>query len=69
VKSRAGISPALVETVVYFGTDTHVHVRLDHGEDVFTVRQQNSRGASGAVSSAASACRHRDRRATMRPRS
>jgi spermidine/putrescine transport system ATP-binding protein len=34
-----------VETIVYFGTDTHIHVRLDQG-DVFTVRQQNSRSQS-----------------------
>ncbi|MCV0397792.1 MAG: ABC transporter ATP-binding protein [Rhizobiaceae bacterium] len=32
-----------VETIVYFGTDTHVHVRLDDG-GAFTVRRQNSRG-------------------------
>ena len=34
-----------VETVVYFGTDTHIHVRLD-GEGVFMVRQQNRRTQS-----------------------
>ncbi|CAN7614450.1 ABC transporter ATP-binding protein [Mesorhizobium amorphae] len=34
-----------IETVVYFGTDTHIHVRLDGGE-AFIVRQQNSRCAS-----------------------
>jgi spermidine/putrescine transport system ATP-binding protein len=34
-----------VETIVYFGTDTHIHVRLDDG-GLFTVRQQNSRSAS-----------------------
>jgi spermidine/putrescine transport system ATP-binding protein len=32
----------IVETVVYFGTDTHIHVRLRDG-DLFTVRQQNTR--------------------------
>ena len=31
-----------VETIVYFGTDTHIHVRLDD-RNLFTVRQQNSR--------------------------
>ena len=31
-----------VENVVYFGTDTHIHVRLDDGS-LFTVRQQNAR--------------------------
>lgn len=34
-----------VENIVYFGTDTHIHVRLDDGAP-FTLRQQNSRGAS-----------------------
>ena len=34
-----------IETIVYFGTDTHIHVRLDGGE-AFIVRQQNSRSAS-----------------------
>jgi spermidine/putrescine transport system ATP-binding protein len=34
-----------VENVVYFGTDTHIHVRLDQGE-LFTVRQQNARSRS-----------------------
>ena len=32
-----------VENVVYFGTDTHYHVRLDGGVP-FIIRQQNSRG-------------------------
>ena len=32
-----------VETVVYFGTDTHYHVHLDGGVP-FIIRQQNSRG-------------------------
>ena len=32
-----------LETVVYFGTDTHYHVLLDGGEP-FIIRQQNSRG-------------------------
>ena len=31
-----------VENVVYFGTDTHIHVRLADGS-AFTVRQQNAR--------------------------
>ncbi|MEW9804780.1 ABC transporter ATP-binding protein [Mesorhizobium sp. ZMM04-5] len=34
-----------VENVVYFGTDTHIHVKLDGG-GAFTVRQQNSRSQS-----------------------
>ncbi|WP_181702743.1 ABC transporter ATP-binding protein [Chthonobacter albigriseus] len=32
-----------VDTVVYFGTDTHYHLKLDSGAP-FTVRQQNRRG-------------------------
>ena len=32
----------VVENVVYFGTDTHIHVGLDGG-GTFTVRQQNAR--------------------------
>ncbi len=32
-----------VENVVYFGTDTHFHLRLDGGTP-FIIRQQNSRG-------------------------
>jgi spermidine/putrescine transport system ATP-binding protein len=31
-----------VDTIVYFGTDTHINVRLCDGE-LFTVRQQNTR--------------------------
>ena len=31
-----------VENVVYFGTDTHIHLRLEDGSE-FIVRQQNSR--------------------------
>lgn len=33
-----------IESIVYFGTDTHIHVRLDGGEP-FIVRQQNTRSA------------------------
>jgi spermidine/putrescine transport system ATP-binding protein len=32
-----------LENIVYFGTDTHYHVKLDGGAE-FIVRQQNSRG-------------------------
>ena len=35
----------VVENVIYFGTDTNIHLRLDSGE-LFTVRQQNTRTAS-----------------------
>ncbi len=40
----AGDLSGTVETVVYFGTDTHIHVRLADGGP-FIVRQQNSRCA------------------------
>jgi spermidine/putrescine transport system ATP-binding protein len=33
----------LVENVVYLGTDTHFHLKLDDGAALI-VRQQNSRG-------------------------
>ncbi|MER8570423.1 ABC transporter ATP-binding protein [Mesorhizobium sp. M1338] len=33
-----------VDNIVYFGTDTHIHVHLESGE-LFTVRQQNTRSA------------------------
>jgi spermidine/putrescine transport system ATP-binding protein len=44
VKEGGQIS-GIVENVVYFGTDTHIHIKLDDG-DTFTVRQQNSRTQS-----------------------
>jgi spermidine/putrescine transport system ATP-binding protein len=44
VKGKAELS-GTVENVVYFGTDTHIHVRLDGGNDLFIVRQQNARNA------------------------
>jgi len=43
----AGTLAGTLENVVYFGTDTHYHIRLDHG-DMFTVRAQNRRGADEA---------------------
>ena len=45
-----GAAPDLtgvLENVVYFGTDTHYHIRLDSGEP-FIVRRQNSRGPAAA---------------------
>ncbi|MGE0502637.1 MAG: ABC transporter ATP-binding protein [Rhizobiaceae bacterium] len=42
VKGKATLT-GMLENVVYFGTDTHFHVRLDGGE-TFTVREQNLRG-------------------------
>jgi spermidine/putrescine transport system ATP-binding protein len=35
-----------LENVVYFGTDTHLHVRLDQGGE-FIVRLQNARNSAG----------------------
>jgi spermidine/putrescine transport system ATP-binding protein len=37
-----------VENIVYFGTDTHVHLKLADGLP-FMIRQQNSAGATAAV--------------------
>jgi spermidine/putrescine transport system ATP-binding protein len=34
-----------LEHIVYFGTDTHYHVKLKHGSE-FIVREQNDRGSS-----------------------
>lgn len=42
--SGKGDLSGTVENIVYFGTDTHIHVRLDSSE-AFTVRQQNTRSA------------------------
>ncbi len=38
-----------IENVVYFGTDTHYHVRLDGGH-AFIVRRQNARGGGSGFS-------------------
>lgn len=38
-----------IENVVYFGTDTHYHLRLNGGP-AFIVRQQNSRGGGAGFS-------------------
>ncbi|MEM7635683.1 MAG: ABC transporter ATP-binding protein, partial [Pseudomonadota bacterium] len=38
-----------LETIVYFGTDTHYHVSLATG-GMFTVRMQNARGQAGEFS-------------------
>lgn len=40
-----GACPATVERVVYFGTDTHIHARLDDGTSL-TIRRQNSPNSS-----------------------
>ena len=42
---EGGQLSGVVENVVYFGTDTHIHIKLDQG-DAFTVRQQNTRSQS-----------------------
>ncbi len=42
-KEGADVS-GTVENIVYFGTDTHIHVRLD-SDEAFIVRQQNTRDA------------------------
>ena len=44
VEKGPGHLAGVVETIVYFGTDTNIHVRLDDG-GMFIVRQQNTRGA------------------------
>jgi spermidine/putrescine transport system ATP-binding protein len=42
---EGGQLSGIVENVIYFGTDTHIHIKLDAGE-TFMVRQQNSRTQS-----------------------
>lgn len=42
-----GALRGVVENIVYLGTDTHFHLRLDGG-DMFIVRQQNSSGSGGS---------------------
>jgi spermidine/putrescine transport system ATP-binding protein len=46
--------PGTVENIVYLGTDTHFHLRLDGGE-TFVVRRQNSRDAASAFEKGARA--------------
>ena len=41
-----------VERIVYFGTDTHIHARMDDGT-ALTIRQQNRPGAAGSLSEGA----------------
>jgi spermidine/putrescine transport system ATP-binding protein len=43
VKPAQGTLKGVINNIVYFGTDTHFHVRLDDGSD-FMVRQQNNGG-------------------------
>jgi len=44
---------ARVEQVVYFGTDTHYHLRLADGATPFVVRRQNRSGARGGFEAGA----------------
>lgn len=46
VKDSSSVNGAL-ENIVYFGTDTHFHVRLDDASE-FIVRQQNLRSGAGS---------------------
>lgn len=47
--SSASALQGVIETIVYLGTDTHFHVRLEDGSD-FIVRQQNSKSGPCAFS-------------------
>lgn len=49
----AGSLAATVATVVYFGTDTHIHAHLADGTPVI-IRQQNRRDGSGVPQTSAS---------------
>jgi len=50
VPARGGATLAgTIENIVYLGTDTHFHLKLDGGES-FTVRQQNTRGKNETYS-------------------
>jgi spermidine/putrescine transport system ATP-binding protein len=42
VAADAGDLPATVKNAVFFGTDTHIHLTLDDGQD-FILRRQNNR--------------------------
>ncbi|WP_187969831.1 ABC transporter ATP-binding protein [Aquibium microcysteis] len=44
LQTGSGHLDGKIENIVYFGTDTNIHVRLDDG-DLFIVRQQNRRSA------------------------
>jgi spermidine/putrescine transport system ATP-binding protein len=44
VKSGKGDLAGVIENIVYFGTDTHVHLKLSDGTP-FMVRQQNAAGS------------------------
>ena len=44
VDVKKGDLEGIIENIVYFGTDTHVHLKLKDGT-TFTVRQQNAAGS------------------------
>jgi spermidine/putrescine transport system ATP-binding protein len=48
VSVKAGNVSGIVENIIYFGTDTHFHVKLSGGEQ-FVVRQQNSKTGPSAT--------------------
>ncbi|WP_244598310.1 ABC transporter ATP-binding protein [Pseudohoeflea suaedae] len=47
-KAGTGAFDGTLEEAVYFGTDTHFHIRLETGE-LFIVREQNRRGGGDDV--------------------
>lgn len=50
--TKTSVLKGKLENVVYFGTDTHFHVRLSDGE-AFIVRQQNSMGVDHSFAAGA----------------
>jgi spermidine/putrescine transport system ATP-binding protein len=46
--AKKGDFAGLVENIVYFGTDTHIHLKLSDGSP-FIIRQQNAGGAAAPV--------------------
>jgi spermidine/putrescine transport system ATP-binding protein len=46
--AKKGDFAGLVENIVYFGTDTHIHLKLIDGSP-FIIRQQNAGGAAAPV--------------------
>ncbi|TIS52888.1 MAG: TOBE domain-containing protein, partial [Mesorhizobium sp.] len=48
-----GTIAGTLSNIVYFGTDTHYHVKLDGGGENFIVRHQNSRSNPAAYETGA----------------
>jgi spermidine/putrescine transport system ATP-binding protein len=48
VSVKAGNVSGTVENIIYFGTDTHFHVKLTSGEP-FVVRRQNNKASPGTL--------------------